>query len=120
MVSFLEKVHQEVNVLHSLGSAGSPWEFNLRDLLRWCNLIESAQSYNIEDSANHFISMLFLQRFRANSDHVKLIDLMRENGFDINEKAKVEMSIQPTETKFGWAKLPRQIEGKSSFSNDTL
>ena len=24
-----------------LGSVGGPWEFNLRDLLRWCQLLES-------------------------------------------------------------------------------
>lgn len=28
----------------SFGAAGGPWEFNLRDLLRWCCLVESAIS----------------------------------------------------------------------------
>ena len=32
----------------SFGAAGGPWEFNLRDLLRWCCLMESAMSAAVE------------------------------------------------------------------------
>ena len=40
MVSFLSALHQGANVQRSFGAAGGPWEFNLRDLLRWCDLAE--------------------------------------------------------------------------------
>ncbi len=42
MVAFLAHLHQGANINRSFGSAGGPWEFNLRDLLRWCQLAESA------------------------------------------------------------------------------
>ena len=42
MVDFLATIHQGANVQHSFASAGGPWEFNLRDLLRWCHLAEHA------------------------------------------------------------------------------
>ena len=42
MVSFLNALHEGANVQRSFGAAGGPWEFNLRDLLRWCDLAEGA------------------------------------------------------------------------------
>ena len=41
MIQFLEKLHVAANIDRSFGSIGGPWEFNLRDLLRWCQLLES-------------------------------------------------------------------------------
>lgn len=38
MVAFLANLHHSANVKRTLGAAGGPWEFNLRDLLRWCQL----------------------------------------------------------------------------------
>ena len=40
MVSFLKALHDGANIQRSFASAGGPWEFNLRDLLRWCQLAE--------------------------------------------------------------------------------
>lgn len=42
MVSFLDTLHRQANVERAFCAAGGPWEFNLRDLLRWCQLAQSA------------------------------------------------------------------------------
>lgn len=42
MVAFVQALHQAVNVKRIFGSSGAPWEFNLRDLLRWCQLIAAS------------------------------------------------------------------------------
>jgi Midasin AAA lid domain len=42
MATFLADLHHAANVARTFGSAGGPWEFNLRDLLRWCQLAEGA------------------------------------------------------------------------------
>ena len=42
MVAFLQALHGAANVQRSFGASGGPWEFNLRDLLRWCQLVEQA------------------------------------------------------------------------------
>lgn len=44
MVELLEALHESANVQRSFASTGGPWEFNLRDLLRWCDLAEGAVS----------------------------------------------------------------------------
>jgi Midasin AAA lid domain len=42
MAAFLADLHHAANIARTFGAAGGPWEFNLRDLLRWCQLAESA------------------------------------------------------------------------------
>lgn len=41
MISFLQTLHVGANKARSFGGVGGPWEFNLRDLLRWCQLVET-------------------------------------------------------------------------------
>ena len=74
--------------------AGGPWEFNLRDLLRWCQLAESAvptqppqqqhqamagaegdapslgsgEATALDAAVQHYASLLFLQRLRTSAD----------------------------------------------------
>ena len=42
MVAVLDLLQKEVNSESTLCSAGRPWDLNLRDLMRWCNLIEDS------------------------------------------------------------------------------
>ncbi len=41
MIAFLQTLHVGANEARSFGGVGGPWEFNLRDLLRWCQLVET-------------------------------------------------------------------------------
>ena len=40
MVAFLGAL--QAGARSGFGAAGGPWEFNLRDLLRWCSMLEGA------------------------------------------------------------------------------
>ena len=51
MIQFLERLHVAANIQRTFGSIGGPWEFNLRDLLRWCHLLESHVPANASPSA---------------------------------------------------------------------
>ncbi len=42
MIALLAVLHDGASVGRTFGAAGGPWEFNLRDLLRWCQLAEAA------------------------------------------------------------------------------
>ena len=39
MIQFNNQLHKDTNIHKKYGSEGRPWEFNLRDLFRWCELI---------------------------------------------------------------------------------
>lgn len=50
------------------GMRGGPWEINLRDLLRWGDLLTSRNSIMGAGSAADYQDLLFLQRFRTSED----------------------------------------------------
>ena len=43
MIGFARALQRDVVTLRKFGSRGSPWDFNLRDLFRWCELMELEQ-----------------------------------------------------------------------------
>ena len=65
MVEFNVRVQREAMQARTIGAAGRPWEFNLRDILRWCELIDSDPR---DASQSFFVDMLYLQRLRSHED----------------------------------------------------
>ncbi|GFR41364.1 hypothetical protein Agub_g2047, partial [Astrephomene gubernaculifera] len=88
--------------VRDFAAAGGPWEFNLRDLLRWCDLVEGAvppppptaaamdtddnadgavagtaaeETAALDAAAQHFARMLFSHRLRTHEDRAKLLRL---------------------------------------------
>lgn len=47
MIAFLQMLHAAANQTYTFGGVGRPWEFNLRDLLRWCQLVKTATGTNL-------------------------------------------------------------------------
>jgi len=68
LVSFMQELDQNVTVEQKFGTRGAPWEFNLRDVLRWLHLCTSNQSILPAGSAQDFLDNLFAQRFRIDVD----------------------------------------------------
>lgn len=69
MVTFLSQLHHSANVVKSFGTAGGPWDFNLRDLLRWCQLAASSVPHHAgahRDNIDkvHFVCAPFLSWLR--------------------------------------------------------
>ncbi|KPA75401.1 putative mitochondrial hypothetical protein [Leptomonas pyrrhocoris] len=65
MVDFVGQLQQDTMVSRLYGLRGSPWEFNLRDVLRWAKLL---QSFEMRDRPTSYADMLFLQRMRTEED----------------------------------------------------
>ncbi|KAJ3092441.1 AAA ATPase midasin [Quaeritorhiza haematococci] len=86
MVDFILLLHEETMVKCNFGWKGGPWEFNLRDVVRWVELVRSpkgkghpqqtglAKSKNTESNEEHyydpgdFLETLFVQRMRTAED----------------------------------------------------
>nr|CCC89279.1 unnamed protein product [Trypanosoma congolense IL3000] len=77
MVSFVNELHHEVVVRRTFGVRGSPWEFNLRDILRWARLMEA---YDATDRPCEFVNVLFTQRMRTDIDR-EMINKLAEKVF---------------------------------------
>nr|CAJ2472382.1 unnamed protein product [Leishmania braziliensis] len=86
MVDFVGQLQHDTMVRRAYGLRGSPWEFNLRDVLRWAKLL---QSYEARQRPTSFADMLFLQRMRTDEDAARC-RLVLESCFS---KAEVERDV---------------------------
>jgi midasin len=90
MLQFNELVKENIMVRKNFGLMGSPWEFNLRDVLRWLNLTASTPG----SLYDHFIT-LYSQRMRTADDR-KSIESLFQTIFGIDSLTKrVYFSISP-------------------------
>ncbi|CAL1290109.1 unnamed protein product [Larinioides sclopetarius] len=71
MIRFNEEIELQVNVKRLWGRQGSPFEFNLRDIFRWCEAIEHSQmegDFNIGE----FVKLIYADRMRTAEDKNKV------------------------------------------------
>lgn len=70
MITFISQLEEEVVVKKKWGQAGGPWEFNLRDTLRWMSLLnrEDADVISAGLKLEDFLDMVVCQRFRTLED----------------------------------------------------
>eukprot|EP00936_MAST-01D_sp_MAST-1D-sp1_P000649 g649.t1 len=61
-VAFNQAVHTQIMESHSFGRLGAPWEFNLRDIVRWCSLALSIVDQLRMDQDSHKALEFALQR----------------------------------------------------------
>ena len=116
--------------------AGGPWEFNLRDLLRWCELAESAvpaqqaqelaveaaiaaedggEAGALDGAVQHYASLLFVQRLRTAADRQHAAAAFAEAWGQQTQRwqeqqqrqLQPEHHISPSALRVGWACLPR-------------
>ncbi|CAN9315252.1 unnamed protein product [Alternaria alternata] len=69
LIRFVAELDDQVVNRRAFGTLGAPWEFNLRDTLRWLQLLTSK---DFPGSARDFLDTIFAQRFRSESDRVRL------------------------------------------------
>jgi midasin len=75
LIGFVAQLDEQVVTQRAFGNLGAPWEFNLRDTLRWLQLLASSE---YPGSARDFLDAVFVQRFRAGSDRAKLLKLFED------------------------------------------
>lgn len=47
LIRFNKLLHEDTMVHHKYGQKGSPWEFNLRDVIRSCQIIDGMYLYGM-------------------------------------------------------------------------
>ncbi|AEY98895.1 FAGR074Cp [Eremothecium gossypii FDAG1] len=76
MIRLMSQLEHDVSVKKAWGSLGAPWEFNLRDTLRWLKLLNS-QSICNDIGAVDFLDIVVKQRFRTESDRQQVNHLIQ-------------------------------------------
>ncbi|KAL0069076.1 AAA ATPase midasin [Marasmius tenuissimus] len=65
MIAFNSSLNDAVSFQKVFAREGSPWEFNLRDVLRWCSLIQSTKPCR---RPVEYLRPVYLHRFRTVDD----------------------------------------------------
>lgn len=71
LIQFVSQLEHEIVVEKAFGSQGGPWEFNLRDVLRWLNLLNSSDPLLRTGRVDDFLDMIVRLRFRTEHDRAE-------------------------------------------------
>ncbi|PWN48667.1 midasin [Violaceomyces palustris] len=119
MIDFNARLHQETMVRHSFGRVGAPWEFNLRDLLRWLNLLHTNLGMDADRNPLEHLASLYILRFRTSADR-KAAAALFEQVFGVEPRLSVRPwpSITPDFVQLGHSLLPRGTRRRQDVSLD--
>ncbi|XP_015262586.1 PREDICTED: midasin [Gekko japonicus] len=108
MVEFNNRINQEVMIEKKWGHKGSPWEFNLRDLFRWCHVMLLDQSPGIYDPGQHMF-LIYGDRMRTEADRKKVVSVFKDIfGQNANPYMGTrQFHITPYDVQVGFSSLPR-------------
>ncbi|PFH60869.1 hypothetical protein XA68_10182 [Ophiocordyceps unilateralis] len=68
VIDFISQLEHKVSVEKAFGLQGGPWEFNLRDVLRWLDLLNSKDPLLQTARVDDFLQIIVRQRFRTQED----------------------------------------------------
>ncbi|XP_070274183.1 LOW QUALITY PROTEIN: midasin [Myotis yumanensis] len=108
MVAFNNQIDHEVTVEKKWGQKGGPWEFNLRDLFRWCQLMLVDQSPGCYDPGQH-VFLVYGERMRTREDKEKVIAIFKDVfSSDSNPYMGTRLfHITPYDVQLGYSVLCR-------------
>ncbi len=105
MIDFNVAVHYHVTNVFAL--AGRPWEFNLRDVFRWCELMRAHQGPGRWEP-QQFIQVLYSLRLRTAGDREKLGNLYSSHfGGPLATRTSIPFRVMPQVLQVGGAALQR-------------
>lgn len=107
MVDFIQHLDKEVSVNRSFGVVGGPYEFNLRDTMRWFSLVSETNL-----APKHFFDIIVRERFRTQEDRAAATALFVEHFFESPDRT-LQFDITPEIIRAGHSVLMRNgLTGK--------
>ncbi|PPQ81251.1 hypothetical protein CVT26_015129 [Gymnopilus dilepis] len=119
MITFNNMLNDHIVLNKAFAQEGSPWEFNLRDVIRWGMLISKSL---ISRHPQTFLRSVYLQRFRSFSDR-KSACVLFEQVFSSMTRALEDApswTISSSEAKFGHYLSRRRNLASSARPNRIL
>lgn len=123
MIEFNRRMHVATMIECKFGRKGSPWEFNLRDVFRWCELLQSdlKRSTCAVISPGRYVDHIYRQRMRTEDDRQHVVQLFEEIFEETyNHDDFPHYTITPHALQIGQSYLPRRQLRSSSdaITND--
>ncbi|KAF7879819.1 uncharacterized protein EAF02_007989 [Botrytis sinoallii] len=107
IIDFVTRLEDEIVHKRKFGSQGGPWEFNLRDILRWLHLLTSSAPFLANRGPADFLNLIFRQRFRTTRDREELDRVFAQAfGSDVPFR-QFYQNMSSTAYQVGIAHMPR-------------
>lgn len=108
MVQFNNRLVHEVSVERRWGQRGGPWEFNLRDMFRWCQLMQADQSPGFFNPGQH-VGLVYSDRMRTEADKAQVLSVFKKVFGEDSEPytGSRQFSITPLNLQVGFSVLQR-------------
>ncbi|XP_058750373.1 midasin-like isoform X2 [Vicia villosa] len=71
-----KRMHEEIMLNQKFAKDGFPWEFNLRDVFRSCEIIEGAPKHL--EALHSFLNIVYIQRMRTAADRKEVLRVFEE------------------------------------------
>ncbi|KAK9375024.1 uncharacterized protein V1513DRAFT_425144 [Lipomyces chichibuensis] len=119
IVDFVSVLEAETTLKKSFGRVGSPWEFNLRDTIRWFQLL-LRQSKRC--CAKEFLDIVVKQRFRTAEDRSVVDNLYEKHFHEVYSPRSLGYTLADNYVQVGHSILPRMSNPGSCAlpSNDLV
>ncbi|OHF00142.1 ATPase [Colletotrichum orchidophilum] len=107
VIQFISRLDHQVAIEKAFGSHGSPWEFNLRDILRWLHLVATKDPLLATGKPDDFLDLIIRQRFRSSTDREEVNKLFTEVFSRDPESHSLYHDTNAAFSQVGNALLPR-------------
>ncbi|KAK4141659.1 uncharacterized protein C8A04DRAFT_13882 [Dichotomopilus funicola] len=104
LIEFVARLDDEVVRRRAFGALGAPWEFNLRDVLRWGDLLTGS---GLPRKPDDYLDIIIRQRFRATRDRAQVDRLFREVFGRSPDTQALYHDVNPHFAQVGLATLRR-------------
>ena len=108
LIRYVSQLQRDANSNGAFGSLGRPWEFNLRDVLRWLQLM--ADDFGIRNgrSPGDYLHVLISQRLRTLHDRTHA-EMLFEKSVERLNRLSPTYSLGPTSIQFGLSVCCRRL-----------
>ncbi|KAK7417901.1 AAA ATPase midasin [Neonectria magnoliae] len=112
LIQFISQLEHQLVVEKSFGIQGSPWEFNLRDVLRWLKLLNSSDPLLQTAQADDFLDIIVRQRFRSDRDRDEVDKLFGLVSGSLPQRHSLYHDINSASSQVGLALLNRHLNSQ--------
>ena len=91
---------------------GGPWEFNLRDMLRWLHLLDSHQLFMPSGNMGDYQRLLFLNRLRSLSDAAAVVNKLASTDELLVTRHNRFSNLSSSYYQCGLGLLGRKLNGR--------
>ncbi|CAG8447499.1 16137_t:CDS:10 [Dentiscutata erythropus] len=109
IIEFNTRINEDIMIKCLYGRSGAPWEFNLRDVLRWLELLSKDYSLGFYSSPAEYLDLIYLQRMRNKQDRDCIISVFNEIfGLNYQQQKHPYYHIDPKFIQVGHSLLERE------------